>query len=90
MREALEAVQGRIHNIPCDIRDTNLSADDPAQRQASVAAVKKWIDAAVFVGSPSIRCNTGRAKDPANLELATASYHELTVYGQHKKVRVNH
>jgi sugar phosphate isomerase/epimerase len=88
VRKAVEAVKGRIQNIPCDVRGTNLSDDDETKRQASVAAVKKWIDAAVFVGSPSVRCNTGRSKDPANLEPAIRSYTELATYAEKKKVRV--
>lgn len=88
VRKAVEAVRGTIQNIPCDIRGTNLSDDDEAGRQRSVAAVKTWIDSAVAVGSPSIRCNTGRSKDPANIEPAVRSYRELSEYGAGKKVRV--
>ena len=88
VRKAVEEVKGRIHNIPCDIRGTNLSDDDDAKRRESVAAVKEWIDAAVLMGSPSIRCNTGRSKDSANLEPAVRSYRELAAYGAEKKVRV--
>src|SRR5260221_520289 len=68
MRKALSQVGGKVYNIPCDIARTNLSDDDPEKRAASVAAVKEWIDAAVFMGSPSIRCNTGASrKDPNNV-----------------------
>ncbi len=73
VRKAVDAVRGKIHNIPCDIRGTNLSSDDEQERLRSVAAVKTWIDSAVAVGSPSIRCNTGRSKDPANIEPAVRS-----------------
>lgn len=88
VRKAVDAVRGTIHNMPCDIRNTNLSDDDESGRQRSVAAVKTWIDSAVAVGSPSIRCNTGRSKDPANIEPTVRSYRELSEYGAGKKVRV--
>ena len=84
VRAALAAVGGRIYNIPCDIAKTNLSDDDEARRATSVAAVKEWIDVAVVMGSPSIRCNTGNG----NLAQAIKSYGEIAAYGERKKVRV--
>ena len=84
VKKALAAAGGRIYNIPCDIPKTNLSDEDDAHRMDSVAAVKEWIDVAVTMGSPSIRCNTGGGK----FEQAVRSYSELAGYGQSRNVRV--
>ena len=88
VKRAAAAVKGRIQNIPTDIRGTNLSDDDEQKRLAAVAAVRRWMDVAAAVDAPSIRCNTGRARDENNLEPAIRSYTELAGYGQSKKVRV--
>ena len=84
VRAALGEMGGRIYNIPCDIPKTNLSDEDDTPRAASVAAVKEWIDVAVSVASPSIRCNTGNG----SLGQAFKSYSELAEYGQSRSVRV--
>jgi sugar phosphate isomerase/epimerase len=84
IRAALGASGGRIYNMPCDIPKTSLSDDDDTKRAAAVAAVKQWIDVAVSVGSPSIRCNTGNG----TLGQAIKSYSELAEYGQSRNVRV--
>jgi sugar phosphate isomerase/epimerase len=88
-RAALDKVNGKIRNMPCDIPRTNLSDDDDEHRIASVDAVKKWIDVAVVMGSPSIRCNTGRSRaNPKNIDGTVNSYRELAEYGAGKNVRV--
>lgn len=89
VRAALAKVNGKIYNMPCDIAHTNLGDEDDAARATSVAAVKQWIDVAVVMGSPSIRCNTGRSRQDANnLAPAVRSYKELAAYGAERKIRV--
>ena len=77
IKRLVTAVGGRIHNIPTDLRGTNLSDEDEQKRLATVAAVKKWMDVAAAVGSPSLRPNTGQARDENNLEPAMRSFREL-------------
>lgn len=88
VKRTVGSLKGRIVNIPTDLRGTNLSDDDDEKRLATVAAVKKWIDIAAGLGSPAIRCNTGRARDENNLEPTTRSYAELARYGETKKVQI--
>jgi sugar phosphate isomerase/epimerase len=58
LREKIRAAGSRLANIQVDTR-YNLAAADEAERQESLVEVKRWIAAARFLGSETIRVNPG-------------------------------
>ena len=81
LREAFQKTGAHVVNIPVDFRQSFYDPD-AAQRKTAVDAAKPWVDAAVLVGSPSIRVHIagvhGAAPDAA---LASESLKELAEYG---------
>ncbi len=75
LRAALDTAGSRLINIQIDT-DYNLAAADPARRTESIVEVKRWIDAAVVLGSPCVRANPGRGP----IENAIASMREINTY----------
>jgi sugar phosphate isomerase/epimerase len=73
-------------NIPVDIR-ANLCGD-PDERTKALSAYRQWIDAAVTLGSPSIRVHLPRGKD-AGTECAVSGLEELSKYGASKDIVIN-
>ena len=57
LKAAFDAVGVRTVNIPVD-GDLDLTSSDPAHRDASIRTIKRWIDIAAFLESPSIRIGT--------------------------------
>src|SRR2546427_4895289 len=62
LRAAVEKSGGAIVNIAVDGEHSPYAADS-AERERAVAFSKQWIDAAVAIGSPSVRINLPQAKD---------------------------
>src|SRR5882762_9561925 len=65
-------------------------AADGAERERAIAFSKQWIDAAVAIGSPSVRTNIPPAKDSKpDLERTAESLKRVAEYGAAKNVVVN-
>jgi sugar phosphate isomerase/epimerase len=65
-------------------------AADAAERDKAVAFSKQWIDAAVAIGSPSVRTNIPAAKDSKpDVEVAAKSLQLVAEYGAEKNIVVN-
>src|SRR5712692_4209117 len=78
-----------IVNIAVDGEHSPYAADS-AERERAVAFSKQWIDAAVAIGSPSVRTNLPQAKDSKpDLERTTESLKRVAEYGAAKNVVVN-
>lgn len=78
-----------IVNIAVDGEHSPYSADS-TERERAVAFSKQWIDAAVAIGSPSVRTNLPQAKDSKpDLERTAASLKIVAEYGAAKNVVVN-
>jgi sugar phosphate isomerase/epimerase len=89
MREAVEKAGGAIVNIAVDGEHSPYAADG-AERERAVASSKQWIDAAVAIGSPSVRTNVPQAKDSKpDVERTAASLKRVAEYGAAKNVVVN-
>ena len=81
MRAALQAAGCRVVNVPIDVG--NLAEPDPGQRDAEIAAILPWIDAADSLGSPAVRVNTGRSEgmeEEQAVELVAGGYRRLAAY----------
>jgi sugar phosphate isomerase/epimerase len=89
LRAAVAKAGGAIVNMAVDGEHSPYAADG-AERERAVAFSKRWIDAAVAVGSPSVRTNLPRAKDSKpDLERTAESLKRVAEYGAAKNVVVN-
>src|SRR6266446_3711621 len=89
LRAAVEKAGGAIVNIAVDGEHSPYAADS-AEREQAVAFSKQWIDAAVAIGSPSVRTNLPQAKDSKpDLERTAESLKRVAEYGAAKNVVVN-
>ena len=89
VRAAVAQAGGAIVNIAADGEHSPYSAD-PAEREKAVSFSKQWIDAAVTVGSPSVRTNIPQAKDSKpDADRTAESLKRVAEYGAAKNVAVN-
>ncbi len=89
LRAGVAKAGGAIVNMAVDGENSPYAADR-AERERAVAFSKRWIDAAVAVGSPSVRTNIPRAKDSKpDLEQTAESLKRVAEYGAAKNVVVN-
>lgn len=89
LRTAVAQARGAIVNIAVD-GEHSLYATDAAEREKAVAFSMQWIDAAVAIGSPSVRTNIPPAKDSKpDVEQAAKSLKLVAEYGASKNVVVN-
>ena len=89
LRAAVGKAGCAIVNIAVDGEHSPYSMDE-AERERAIAFSKQWIDAAVAIGSPSVRTNIPQAKDSKpDLERTAASLARVGEYGAAKNVVVN-
>jgi sugar phosphate isomerase/epimerase len=89
IRAAVEKAGGLIVNIAVDGEHSPYAANK-AERDGFVAFAKRWVDAAVLVGSPSIRVNMPKASDSEpDVARAAESYGRVAEYAATKNVVVN-
>jgi sugar phosphate isomerase/epimerase len=89
LRAAVMLANCAIANIAVDGKHSPYAAD-VAEREKAVAFSKEWIDAAVIIGSQSVRTNIPRAKDSKpDVERAADSLKRVTEYGAAKNIVVN-
>jgi sugar phosphate isomerase/epimerase len=89
LRAAVAKAGGAIVNIAVDGEHSPYAVDS-AERERAVAFSKQWIDAAVAIGSPSVRTNLPQAKDSKpDLERTAESLKRVAEYGAAKNVVVN-
>jgi len=89
LRAAVAHAGGAIVNIAVDGEHSPYAAEN-AERERAIGFSKKWIDAAVTMGSPSVRTNIPPAKDSKpDVERAAESLKRVAEYGAAKNVVVN-
>ena len=89
IRAGVEKAGGMIVNIAVDGEHSPYAADK-AERENSVAFSKQWVDAAVAVGSPSIRTNMPKANDSEpNAQRAADTLSRVVEYAARKNILVN-
>jgi sugar phosphate isomerase/epimerase len=89
LRAGVEKAGGAIVNIAVDEEHSQYSPDR-AERELAITSSKKWIDAAVMIGSPSVRTHIAEAKDAKpDVELTADSLKRVAEYGAAKNVVVN-
>jgi sugar phosphate isomerase/epimerase len=89
LRAAVAKAGGAIVNIAVDGEYSPYAADS-AERERAVALSKQWIDAAVAIGSPSVRTHIPAAKDSKpDVERTAESLKRVAEYGAAKNVVVH-
>lgn len=84
---AFKNVGLKVVNIPCDV--SVKLCGTPEQRDTALATYRQWVDAAVTLGSPSIRVHCPKGPDPSDISCAVAGLKALAEYGQSKKIVIN-
>ncbi len=77
----------RVVNIPVDV-ETHLCGSAEG-RQAGLETYRKWVDAAVILGSPGIRVHLPRGESGEQISCAVSALKELATYGASKNIVVN-
>jgi sugar phosphate isomerase/epimerase len=89
LRQAQEKAGARAVNIPFSPRGSFYDPDD-AKRKAAVEDARHWVDAAVAIGSPSVRAHiAGAAGVKPDAGRASESLRTLAAYGKSRNVVVN-
>lgn len=81
-----ELVDIQFDSAPFDKEGYDLANIDEDKRVASVAHVKKWMDASAFLGTKCVRVNPGRPQ--GTVEQSIKSYQELVPYAKSKKLTI--
>lgn len=89
LRNAVEKAGCRVINIPAGV-GASLYDSDAAKRKTAVDKAKKWVDAAVALGSPSIRVHIqgARGVEP-DVARAAESLRIVADYGAEKNIVIN-
>src|SRR6266481_5311919 len=88
-RTALETAKSSVVNIAVD-GEHSFYAADQSERDKAVTANKQWIDAAVTLGSPSIRSHIAPAgKQPPDLERCADTLKRIALYAATRNVVVH-
>jgi sugar phosphate isomerase/epimerase len=77
----------RVVNIPCDVSVKLCGTAE--QRETALVTYRKWVDAAVTLGSPSIRVHCPAGADAADISCAVDGLKMLAEYGALKKIVIN-
>jgi sugar phosphate isomerase/epimerase len=89
LRAAVARAGGAIVNVAVDGEHSPYAADG-VERERAVALSKEWIDAAVAIGSPSVRTHIPAANDAKpDVERTAESLKRVAEYGAAKNVVVH-
>lgn len=86
IKKGLEEAGSKVVNMPVDTG--NISNRDEQKRKFDLNVIKLWMDVAKYIGSPSIRVNTGMQEPPYDLSITADSYKELAQYGEKIGIKV--
>ena len=88
-RTALDTAKSSVVNIAVD-GEHSFYASDQSERDKAVTANKQWIDAAVTLGSPSIRTHIAPAgKQQPDLERCADTLKRIAVYAATRNIVVH-
>jgi len=77
----------KVVNIPCDANVHLCGSAE--QRDKALSTYHRWVDAAVTLGSPSIRVHCPAGPNAADLSCAVDGLKALAEYGQSKNIVIN-
>jgi sugar phosphate isomerase/epimerase len=87
LKSAFDKAGVRVVNIPCDVRVTLCGSAE--ERDSSLATWRKWVDAALQIGSPSIRVHVPKGKSADDISCAVESLKAIAGYGAEKNIVIN-
>jgi sugar phosphate isomerase/epimerase len=87
LKSAFDKAGVRVVNIPCDVRVTLCRSTE--ERDSSLATWRKWVDAALQIGSPSIRVHVPKGKSADDITCAVDSLKAIAGYGAEKNIVIN-
>jgi sugar phosphate isomerase/epimerase len=88
-RQAIDKAGVHVVNIPVDNSYSYYDAD-PAVRKKAVDNGKKWVDAALIIGSPSVRTSIAEAKNAKpDVNVVAEQLRQLVDYATSKNILVN-
>lgn len=89
LRNAVEKAGCHVINIPVGVQES-LYDPDAAKRKIGVGNAKKWVDAAVALGSPSIRVHIQGVRGvKPDVARAAESLRAIADYGAEKNIVIN-
>ncbi len=88
LRRAVEQAHSHIVNIPAGV-GASLYDPDAARREKAIAGCRKWVDAAVAVGSPSVRVHIQGARGAPEVGRAADSLTQAAQYGAARNVVID-
>lgn len=88
LRESFDKAGLHVVNIPVDSVEPKLCGS-AQEREAVLAQYRKWVDAAVILGSPGIRIHLPHAPAGKEVQCAVDAYKPLAEYGASKNIVVN-
>lgn len=87
LRGAFDKAGVKVVNIPCDV-DVKLGGT-VEERKVALSTYYAWVDAAIVLGSPSIRVHCPGCKPEGFIQCAVAGLKQLAAYGAAKNIVVN-
>jgi sugar phosphate isomerase/epimerase len=87
LADAFKRAGLQVVNIPCDVGVKLCGTDE--ERKAALVAYRQWVDAAVVLGSPSIRVHCPKGENPADISCAVQGLKALAEYGAARKIVIN-
>ena len=88
LRGSFDKAGLHVVNIPVDSESVKLCGT-AEQRDAGIAAYRKWVDAAVILKSPGIRIHMPHAPAGQEIECAMSAFKPLVEYGASKDIVIN-
>lgn len=87
LASAFQKAGVRVVNIPCDV-NVHLCGT-PDELAAGLDTYCKWVDAAVILGSPSIRVHVPRSQPLDDIRCAVDGLQALAAYGEKNQIVIN-
>ena len=87
LKKQFAAAGVHVVNIPVDIEARLCGTAE--QREAGLAAYRKWVDAAVILHAPGIRVHLPRGESGSEIGCSVSGLKALAAYGESKGVVIN-
>ena len=87
LRDAFQSAGLHVVNIPVDIGVKLCGTTEKYEH--GLAAYRKWVDAAVILGSPSIRGHLPHGEQDGEMSCAVKAFRSLAEYGASKNIVIN-
>ncbi len=88
LRQSFDKSGLHVVNIPVDGGHPKLCGS-AEEREAGLAYYRKWVDAAVILGSPGIRVHIPHAPAGKEIDCAASVFKLLAAYGASKNIAIN-